>query len=253
MNSVTIGAGPPRFVFLHGLFGRGHNWTMIAKRLLPWASVLVDLPDHGTSAWTSRFSYADMAASVADLIATLPAPVCLVGHSMGGRVAMMTALTHPVGIDRLVIEDTAPAPLDMSEFVTLAQAMADLPLTEITTRRAARDWLRPRVGNERVLGFLLQNLQPGADGRWRWVMNLDLLRRDMALVGVWPPVTGQFNRPTLWITGEESARTDPSQLAALTALFPLARHVGVKRAGHWVHADAPTVFVEAVRRFATPD
>ncbi|MCL2735453.1 MAG: alpha/beta fold hydrolase [Propionibacteriaceae bacterium] len=248
MKIHHVGHGAPRFVFLHGLFGQGRNWTSIAKKLAPHASVLVDLPDHGSSEWSDHFSYIDMADTVADLLAGLDQPVCLVGHSMGGRVAMTTAIRHPHLMDSLVVEDTSPADLDMSEFHVYADAMSAIPVAELTSRHQARASLRLAVDDDEVLGFLLQSLQPAAVG-WRWIMNLEMLSRDMDEIGRWPMPVGTFDRPVLWITGTQSSRTSVEQRDAMKALFPLVRHVRVKDAGHWVHADAPEVFAHALRRF----
>jgi len=249
MNVVNIGEAPYTFVFLHGLFGQGRNWTTVAKKLLPLSSLLVDLPNHGRSEWTDRFSYEDMADSVASFLSELDHPVCLVGHSMGGRVAMMTALTHPESVSRLVIEDTSPTNLTMDEFLTYARAMSAIDPTGLTSRTQARGLLAQSVPDERILGFLLQNLQPDENGQWHWILNLDVLTRDMPQIGKWPTINAQYTGPVLWITGEESTRTSPQDIWSVKTLFPLARQLRVKSAGHWVHDDAPDVFADALRTF----
>ena len=249
MNTISIGEAPYTFVFLHGLFGQGRNWTTIAKKLLPFSSLLVDLPNHGRSEWSDHFSYEDMADSVASLLSSLGQPVCLVGHSMGGRVAMMTALTHPEHISRLVVEDTSPTDLSMSEFATYAAAMSSIDPAELGNRTQARRLLAESVPDPRILGFLLQNLQPDKDGRWHWILNLSLLQRDMDCIGIWPEVSARYDNPVLWITGTESTRTSAKDLSAMKALFPLTRQLRVKSAGHWVHADAPDIFADALRGF----
>ena len=249
MNTIPIGEAPYTFVFLHGLFGQGRNWTTIAKKLLPFSSLLVDLPNHGRSEWTDHFSYEDMAHSVASLLSSLGGPVCLVGHSMGGRVAMMTALTHPESISRLVVEDTSPTDLSMSEFATYAAAMSSIDPSQLTSRTQARRLLSESVPDPRILGFLLQNLQLDDSGHWRWILNLPLLSRDMDRIGIWPELSAHYDNPVLWITGTESTRTSPSDLPAMKALFPLTRQLRVKSAGHWVHADAPDIFASALQSF----
>jgi len=249
MNTISIGDAPYTFVFLHGLFGQGRNWTTIAKKLLPFSSLLIDLPNHGRSEWSDHFSYEDMADSVASLLSSLDQPVCLVGHSMGGRVAMMTALTHPDSISRLVVEDTSPVDLSMSEFAVYAAAMSLIDPAELTSRTQARRLLAESVPDQRILGFLLQNLQPDEHGHWHWILNLPLLARDMDRIGIWPQIHTQYDRPVLWITGANSDRTSAADLSAMKALFPLTRQLRVKSAGHWVHADAPDVFADALRAF----
>jgi len=249
MNTTQIGDGPVRFVFLHGLFGRGRNWTTIARALLPQTSLLVDLPNHGGSGWTDRFSYPEMARTVAELLAGLPEPPCLVGHSMGGRTAMLVAVTYPDLVSRLVIEDAAPVTQPMDEFVAYADAMARLPLDQIRNRAQARDWLRQSVPDERTMLFLLQNLQRDHDGGWHWTANLDVLRRDMAKVGVWDATDRVYDGPVLWITGEQSTQTNPGQTIQMKQHFPQLRHLSIAGAGHWVHADQPDAFIQVLRDF----
>ena len=248
MKLIPFGQAPFRFVFLHGLFGRGRNWTTIARRLAPQSSLLIDLPNHGDSEWTTSFSYPEMARELADTLTGLDTPICLVGHSMGGRLAMLVALTYPDLVERLVVEDTVPATMATGGLLSLAQAMAALPLTQIRTRHEAKEMLRGSINDETILGFLLQNLQPGPQGSWRWVLNLEVLVREMAEVGRWPEVSTCYQGPVLWITGEKSDHAQDQW--AMRALFPLARQLRVKSAGHWVHAEAPGLFTEAVRRFA---
>ena len=249
MNVIEIGTPPYTFVFLHGLFGQGRNWTTIAKKLLPASSLLVDLPNHGKSEWTDHFSYESMADSVASLLSGLGQPVCLVGHSMGGRVAMMTALTHPDFIGRLVVEDTSPADLPMDEFTFFAHAMMSVDPTQLTSRTQARHLLSGAVPDPRILGFLLQNLQPDETGHWHWILNLALLEREMPQIAHWPQVDATYDRPVLWIRGTKSTRTSATDIASMRSLFPHMRHLRVKNAGHWVHADAPDIFAEALRAF----
>ncbi|MDR0416180.1 MAG: alpha/beta fold hydrolase, partial [Propionibacteriaceae bacterium] len=114
LHAVRLGAGPLRFAFCHGLFGRGRNWTSVARGLLPDASWLVDLPNHGRSPWTARVDYGDMADALTAWLAGLgpgeaAADLTLVGHSMGGQTAMLAALRRPDLVPRLAVVDSAPA------------------------------------------------------------------------------------------------------------------------------------------------
>ena len=241
MNVTMTGEGPVEYVFLHGLFGQGRNWTSIARKL--GSCLLPDLPNHGRSEWTDRFSYEQMTRAVIELLEGLPAPVVLVGHSMGGRVAMLVALWRPDLVKRLVVEDTVPAWTPMNDLAVFADAMASVPLAGINKRDEAREKLRGKVRDERILAFLLQSLQPDDSGNWRWLFNLDVLRRDIALVGSWPAVSATYPGPVKWITGGQSTHTTPAQAQAMTTLFPRTEHVVIENAGHWVHADTPDEFL----------
>ena len=136
---TQLGTSGPRVVFLHGVFGQGRNWTTIAKALSGQARVsLVDLPNHGRSPWTDHFSYPEMANQVADLLQTEAGgePYAVVGHSMGGKVAMAVALLHPELVQRLCVVDVSPVPRRVSGFETYVAACARSISTPFPTARA---------------------------------------------------------------------------------------------------------------------
>jgi len=258
LHSTTVGETGAPVVFLHGLFGQGRNFTQIAKALAPdFRSLLVDLPNHGRSAWTDGFDYAATADLVAEHLRTAFAadgPVHVVGHSMGGKVAMVLALRHPELVDRLVVADIAPATGgSLGEFEHLLDSLAQIDLTTVTRRGEADEQLAQRVHDARVRGFLLQNLR--ADGeRFRWQANLDLLRRELPTIGGFPDVgDATFERPVLWVAGDRSDYVRPEHGPAMRALFPRTTLVTLKGAGHWVHSEQPEAFVSALRTFLGAD
>ena len=254
-----VGDAGERVVFLHGLFGQGRNFTQAAKALRPdLRSLLVDLPNHGHSAWTDSVDYVQVADRVAAFLRETWVPegrTHVVGHSMGGKVAMVLALRHPDLVDRLVVVDIAPGPSDgAGEFEHLLDSLASLDLETIDRRGDADAELRGRIGNDTVRGFLLQNLRAVPDdegGGYRWMANLDLLRRDLAVIGDFPPLDATFDRPVLWLAGERSDYVGPESDDRMRTLFPLTRLVTVKGAGHWVHSEKPEAFVSALRTFLT--
>ena len=130
---TRVGDAPISYVFLHGLLGQGKNWSTIAKALLPSGSLLVDLPDHGRSPWSEDVSYESMAEAVSDLLREVapPMPATLVGHSMGGNVAMLVALAEPELVGRLAVVDISPAERNAGEFVRYLDAMLALSLIHI--------------------------------------------------------------------------------------------------------------------------
>ena len=151
LHTTRVGDDGPRVVFLHGLFGQGKNFTTIAKGLAPdFSSLLVDLPNHGRSGWTDRIRYAELADIVAAHLRTgfaAQGPIHLVGHSMGGKVAMALALRHPDLVDRLVVVDISPVDsADMSEFEHLLGSLATLDLATLTSRGEADRQLTERQG-----------------------------------------------------------------------------------------------------------
>lgn len=254
LSTTTVGDAGVPVVFLHGLFGQGRNFTQIAKDLQPEArSLLVDLPNHGGSAWTDRFDYVEAADLVAEHLAggvAAAGPVHVVGHSMGGKVAMVLALRHPDLVDRLVVVDIAPAAGgSLGEFVHLLDSLAALDLSTVTRRSEADEQLAEHVHDARVRGFLLQNLRPDG-GTFRWRANLELLRRELSTIGGFPDLgDATFDHPVLWLAGERSDYVRPEHGPTMRRLFPRTTLVTVKGAGHWVHSEQPDVFVTALRTF----
>ncbi|MGZ4547767.1 MAG: alpha/beta fold hydrolase [Blastococcus sp.] len=261
----TLGEAGPRVVFVHGLFGQGKNWTTIARGLAEDHRVtLLDLPNHGHSPWTDRVDYVDMAELVADELETLGDPVTLVGHSMGGKVAMTLALRRPELLSALVVVDISPSEYpvsggrtddpdeEASPFGAYIAAMRELDLEGLENRRQADEALRAAVPSRMVRSFLLQSLvREGTDGGWRWRLNLELLERDLGeLRGFPPPPEGaHFDGPVLWIAGANSTYVLTEDRPQMDALFPGTRLVRIKHAGHWVHSEQPEVFLETLRRF----
>jgi pimeloyl-ACP methyl ester carboxylesterase len=245
-----VGDGPVAYVFLHGLLGQGKNWSTIAKLLLPAGSLLVDLPDHGHSPWSADVSYQSMADAVAGHLRELaaPTPVTLVGHSMGGKVAMLVALAHPELIGRLAVVDISPTERNAGEFVRYLDAMLGIDLPHVTTRADADARLLEAAPDPVVRGFLLQGLQR-TDTGWSWLPNLQGLRRGIARIGGWPEVSGTYDGPVLWLGGDRSDYVSRDQLPAMRTLFPRVRLVVVKSAGHWVHADQPAVVADTLRQW----
>jgi pimeloyl-ACP methyl ester carboxylesterase len=263
----TLGESGPRVVFVHGLFGQGKNWTTIARGLADSHRVtLVDLPNHGHSPWTDRVDYLDMAELVAAELEQLGEPVTLVGHSMGGKVAMQLALRRPELLRALVVVDIAPVSYpptggrtddpdeEASPFGAYIEAMRALDLDQLTTRDEADAALRDAVPSRMVRSFLLQSLVReglGTGGSWRWGLNLELLDRDLGELRGFPvpPAGAAFDGPVLWIAGANSTYVLDEDRPHMDALFPATRLVRIKKAGHWVHSEQPEVFLEALRRF----
>ncbi len=269
LHSVQFGDAGPSVVFLHGLFGQGKNWTSIAKALTDSHRVLlVDLPNHGRSPWTEHFSYPETASLIAQLIndrqtqGRIDLPVAVVGHSMGGKVAMALALLHPSLVERLCVVDVSPVRYSThTSFAEFIRGMRQLDLDRLPDRASADRALEPYVPDQSVRSFLLQNLrripvQPGSPGapatKWHWQMNLELLDDQLGEMGDWPDhYSDSYSGPTLWIAGAESRYVQPKFGPTMRALFPRTQLVTIKNAGHWVHSDQPEIFVAVLRRFLT--
>lgn len=253
LHTTSYGDSGSLVVFCHGLFGQGKNWTLIGKVLAADHRVLlVDMPHHGRSAWADEFDYLDAADEVAGLLDG-DDPAALVGHSMGGKIAMLVALRHPELVERLCVVDVSPVQYHHTdEFTGYIQAMQALDLDRLERRADADEALAAAVPNTTVRSFLLQNLRRQDDG-WAWQVNLDVLGRDLAELGGWPADRledgASYEGPVLWVAGERSHYVKDEYAESMDRLFPKNRQVTIKGAGHWVHSEQPEVFTEVLRRF----
>lgn len=264
LHALQVGVAGPRVVFLHGLFGQGRNWSQIAKGLAGEDGtharcLLLDLPDHGRSSRSQGFDYVRYAEAVADRLRSYAPdePWTLVGHSLGGKVAMTLALVHPQLVERLTVVDIAPKSYgDLHRFGGYISAMESLPLAELTSRADADERFALSVPDPAVRAFLLQNLR--REGRaFSWQVNLPLVSADAArgsgsAIAGFPEAVARlrpYPGPVLWLVGAESEYVVDADSPPMRALFPSVRKVSVKGAGHWVHTDAPEVVVAALRRF----
>ncbi len=233
----------PALLIVHGLFGSGRNWGVIARRLADTRQVVaVDQRNHGDSPWHDSHTYPDMAADLAAVIEDHGAPMDVLGHSMGGKAAMVLALTRPDLVRRLIVADIAPVAYDHSQTGPLA-AMQGVDLSSITSRRDAQAQMDIDAA---TATFLLQSLDLQQK---RWTLNLDVLDRCMEAIVGWPDVTGSFGGPTLFLRGANSAYVQDSATPVITGLFPEATIQTVPDAGHWLHADQPRAVQVAVQQF----
>jgi pimeloyl-ACP methyl ester carboxylesterase len=259
--TLATGSAGPRVAYLHGLFGQGRNWMQIAKGVsgpegTDTRGLLIDLPNHGRSPWTEDFSFHSAARAVLETVEQeAPGETwTLVGHSLGGKTAMVAALERPDLIERLCVVDVAPRDYGgLARFSRYVEEMQRLPLDELTSRADAEE--RFEESHPGVKAFLLQNLRRDGE-RWRWQHNLDLVARDIEAgtagrMGGWPVAPGDYEpypHPVLWIAGGDSDYVCDEDTEPMRELFPLVRQVTVKGAGHWVHTEAPEIVVGALRR-----
>ena len=241
------GADPPLLI-VHGLFGSARNWGAIARRLgLHRQVVTVDMRNHGDSPRSPEHTYAAMAGDLAETIAAHGGRADVLGHSMGGKAAMMLALTDPARVRRLIVADIAPVAYDHSQ-MAYVRAMQALDLAALTRRSDGDAALAARVPEPALRAFLLQSLA-FEEGRARWKLNLEALADQMPGIMTFPAAPATFEGPTLFLTGARSDYVRPEHWPQIRALFPAAEHQALPGAGHWLHADAPAAFIAAVSAF----
>lgn len=252
--SRTVGTTGPQLVLLHGLLGQGRNLATAALALAERGYVVTtyDLPGHGRSPWPEHLDYDVFAAAVADELEDLDGPVVLLGHSMGGKAAMLTALRRPELVRGLVVVDIAPVSYEVaeeSEHDRHLRTMRAMDLMSLGSRADADALLAAEVGSERVRGFLLQNLARQAGG-WTWRADLEVLARDLAVIARFPDVDAVYDKPALFLAGGDSDYVTDAHRDRILELFPQSRVVRFKGVGHWVHSEVPELFVDAVAAFA---
>jgi pimeloyl-ACP methyl ester carboxylesterase len=243
--------GPPGatpLVIAHGLFGSGKNWGGVARRLSAGRRVVaVDMRNHGASPWADDHSYPALADDLASVVDGLGGRADVLGHSMGGKAAMVLALRHPERVRRLVIGDIAPVGYAHSQ-LPLVEAMRALDLAGITRRSEADRRLALVVSDRGTRAFLLQSLAL-EEGGATWRLNLDVLAAQMPAIMGFPPTGAPFGGPALVLRGAASDYVRPEHEAAFHALFRNVRIVTLEGAGHWLHADQPEAFADAVAAF----
>jgi esterase len=241
-------ASAASLLIVHGLFGSARNWGVIARHLATSRRVVsVDMRNHGLSPRAASQSYADMAADLAEVIEAQGVPMDVLGHSMGGKASMQLALTRPELLGRLIVADIAPVAYshDQSSHI---HAMRALDLTGLTSRAEADRRLTAHVEDAALRAFFLQSLDLKADPP-RWRLNLDVLEAEMPKIVGWPGTQGQFDHPTLFLTGGASPYVRAEHRETIKALFPKARFAKLPEAGHWLHAEAPRAFEQTVAVF----
>ena len=245
-----FGQGQP-LIILHGLFGSGRNWQGLARALAANYRVITpDLRNHGQSPHADSMPYQAMAADISALARQLRLQdTLLLGHSMGGKVAMSAILTEPDRFKACVIADIAPVNC-AHDFSALAEAMHRLPLAGLKDRNMAEARLAATIGDPALRSFILQNLVR-AGGGWRWRINLAGIRSQLAgLRGFPPALAGQSSAaPSLFIGEAESNYAIDRHRAAILRHFPSAQIKMIPGAGHWLHADQPAEFLREVSAF----
>lgn len=245
-TDLGSGDGPP-ILIVHGLFGRRRNWQAIQKQLArKHRIVAADLRNHGDSPWDDTMTYPAMADDLAALIEGLGAgPAVLVGHSMGGKASMRLALERPELLAALVVIDIAPVTYE-HDFTDYIEAMQAMPLATLARRSDAEAYLVDKVPEQGVRNFLLQNLEQTDDGLV-WRVNLDVIEKSMpSILGFDAPAGRTFDGRTLFVAGAASHYIKREDRPAIAALFPKAKHVSIKDAGHWVHAEKPQEIITVI-------
>jgi pimeloyl-ACP methyl ester carboxylesterase len=247
LNHIESGAGPP-VVLLHGLFGTARNFGTVQRALAPLFHVIaMDARNHGASPHGAGMKYPTLAADVLETLDALGIErTAVIGHSMGGKTAMTLAIMSPERVGRLLVADIAPVPYQHAND-SVAEALLAIPLHAGLTRAEAEAALMDAVPSPSVRTFLIQNLQFGPRPHWR--IGLEEIAAAIPDLEGWESPTGTYSGPALFVSGARSDYVLPEHRPVIRALFPTARFVIVKNAGHWLHADNPAGFLSVAEAF----
>lgn len=245
LHYQIAGEGQP-LVLLHGLFGSADNWGSIARHFAQHFRVIsIDLRNHGRSPHNESQSYTDMADDLLQLCGSLGLEqIYLLGHSLGGKVAMQFATLYPELVSKLIVVDMAMRAY-ADEHTQLMDAMQAVDLSQMQSRSDVDKALTPSIPNLMVRQFLLTNLvKTGEQLQWR--INLPALKGNYA--NFIAPISVHFEKSSLFIRGERSTYVNESDVAEIQSQFPKAEIVSLPT-DHWVHAEQPQLFIQTIEKF----
>lgn len=248
LNFKVYGAGPP-LVICHGLFGMLDNWQTLARKWAEYFTVYaIDQRNHGRSEHSDDFSYPLLAEDLAQFMESQWIyKGFLLGHSMGGKTVMQTALDFPDMVEKMVVVDMGPS-ANKAGHQAVFEAMRSLPLMEIDSRKAAAEHLAQYLPERSTRQFLMKNLSRKPSGGFRWKMNLESLHKNYdEILAAMPEAS--YEGETCFIRGERSDYLPSAMADDITNRFPAARLVSIPAAGHWVHADQPELLFKTVLDF----
>lgn len=247
-----MGDGEP-VVVLHGLFGVSDNWITVGKNLAEHHSVyLLDLRNHGKSPHSKDFNFDVMILDVLEFLADHQIDkISLVGHSLGGRLAMNFAFRYPHLLNHLIIIDSSPVYENQANIHIVAgiiQLMKSLDFSRIKTRNEADEALKIQIPNYAVRQLLLKNLKR-KDKHLAWKLNLNAIEQNLQIINEVVDSDQIFDGKTLFLRGEKSDYIPLIDQQSILELFPNAKIVTIQGAGHWVHADAPEEVTKQILAF----
>ncbi|MBO6607874.1 alpha/beta fold hydrolase [Psychroserpens sp.] len=252
LHSNILGEGKP-FLILHGFLGMSDNWKTLGNRFAAEGHQvhLVDQRNHGRSFHHNEFNYDVLAEDVRRYceIHNLE-DIVLLGHSMGGKTAMHVATEYPDLVSKLLVADISPRFYPIHHDAIL-NGLSAMDFSEIKSRGQADKFLSQYVPELGTRMFLLKNLYWVEKGQLGLRINLPVLKDNVAEVGESLPMLAKFENQTLFLRGDKSEYVMPSDNKLIMQHFPKSEIVTVSNAGHWLHAENPNEFYDAVMKFAT--
>lgn len=246
----VLGQGKP-LIIIHGLFGTSDNLKQIAKALSDQFKIyLIDAPAHGDSNTPLPLTFANMAKAVLEFADEQGlSTFSLLGHSLGGKIAMEIALQENARVDKLIVADIAPVQYT-NRHDHIMKGLNAVNLKTLENRQQANDILAQYIDEIGIRGFLLKSLTRADKPQTGWKWRFDLNALEQAYPNL---ITGNsnltFDRPTLYIIGGNSNYVLPEHKSEIVTRFPNANVKVIQNAGHWLHAEKPTAFIKICRDF----
>lgn len=249
LHYKQMGDGYP-LIILHGLFGMSDNWFSLGKQFgETYNTYLVDQRNHGRSPHDRAFNYDVMAADLLDFMDEhFIESAHIIGHSMGGKTAMTFAVKFPHKVGKLVVVDIAPRYYAPHHQEILA-ALHAIPVHELRSRKEAEEVFAERIADVGTAQFLLKNLYARDGGGYDWRFNLPVISEQIESVGEGLDTMYRFDKPTLFLRGENSSYIKDRDIHDIETIFPRSSVVTIEGAGHWIHAEKPQLFFETVSGF----
>ncbi len=236
-------------VLIHGLFGSYENLGVIARSLAgQWQVVNLDMRNHGRSGWHDNMSYPLMAEDVRETLDQLGlAQVMILGHSMGGKIAMEFALRYPERVSKLILADISPVQ-NRPRHTEILSALDSIDLSTLQSRQQADQQLALSVPETGVRQFLLKSLVKEED-QFRWRFHVKALIANYPQLLAAPSAKGPYPGPVLFIKGADSDYLLPEHQSLIQQLFPQSKAKVIMGTGHWLHAEKPVAFAKIVTDF----
>lgn len=248
----SFGQGEP-LIILHGVFGSSDNWQTVGQELsMKYKVYLVDQRNHGSSPHSDEFDYNVMADDILELMLHEKIDRAhLLGHSMGGKVAMTFATRYPKKVNKLIVVDIAPK-YYVPQHERIFMGFRSIKLDQIQTRNEADVQMSQRIPERAVRQFILKNLNRNKEGSFVWKLNLDAIEKNAEEIGAALSEEDWFNGHVLFLAGTKSDYVKEDDLPNIRQHFPNAVLKNISGAGHWVHAEQPKLLVRMVFEFLVP-
>lgn len=250
LYSNILGKGKP-FVFLHGFLGMSDNWKTLGTKFseMGYEVHLIDQRNHGRSFHSDEFNYDVMVEDLKNYVETHQLEdIILLGHSMGGKTAMLFAVEHPDSVQKLIVADISPRFYPIHH-ETILKGLASLDFDVLKSRGEADDVLKNYITDFGTRQFLLKNLHWETKEKLGLRLNLEALTENVSEVGEALPMHSKFEKDTLFLRGDRSEYISLQDEGIIKTHFPQAKIETISNAGHWLHAENPTEFFEAVNGF----